>query len=307
MGIVLPNGDIVETRPGTVSPEKRQLLGVAEPLRPAPDRSASGQVVWFTNFEEILPPLWNDALGLMELDDDIRCFNLPSLRLDTGGQSAGATTNPGRTANTSGVIGKTRIHDNFAGRWGLAMWFRFSGLNNTSNSKLSLSIYNRTGIDSNGGDPLTGSLAHHFRVWLDPDGNNNSMHARILDGDASATANGGTPTNPTGTAVYADVLASTNQNGAGTHTYDVATGRLDRVGGWHYIKMVVDFNTGEYRWLQLDSKFIDLTTANAGGAYHKDVTDSGGFAGMHMSVEYHGNTTTPRFVNIAAMRATLEA
>jgi hypothetical protein len=270
-------------------------------LRAVPERIRSGRVVYVEDFEDILPSIWNDTVGFWELDDDIRCLGKPTLRIDTGGQSAGATNDPGRTANISGPVIKLRVADNFVGRWGMAMWFRFTGLNNTSNAKLSMSMYNRTGIDANGGDPLAGSLARHFRVWLDPDGNNNSMHARILDGVASAAANGGTPTLASGTAVYADVVTSTNQNGAGSHTYDLATGRGDRVGGLHYVKMVVDFATGHYVSLQLDSQIVDISS------YQQDITDSAGFGGMHHSIEYHGNTTTRRFVNIGALRGTLES
>lgn len=281
-----PNGTgtILETRP--IGGRARQLVGVAEPIRPAPSKGTGGRVVYVEDFVNDAG-LWNDGLGYVMQDCDIMFCGLPTLRIDTGGQSAGATTDPGRTANTSGVVAKRRIHDNFAGRWGLEMWFRFSSLNLTSNAKLSMSIYNRDGAQ-----------AKHFRVWLDPNGNNAEMHGRILDGAATATANGANPT--TGNvAVYADAITSVLQNGGGSHTYDPPTGRLDRAGGWHWVEMVVDFSTGKYVSLALDSMFVDLST------YSWDVTDTTGFAGMHHSVEFHGNTTTPRFVNIANVIGTL--
>lgn len=300
MSITLPNGVVVESR--AVGGQQRQILAVAEPLRPAPDRSTSGRLIWSEDFTDVIPGIWNDGLGFLEIDDDIRCFGLPSCRFHTGGASAGATTSPNRTASTSGIIAKTRIHDNFAGRWGLSMWFRLTGLNNTSNNKLSMSIYNRTGIDTVQEPPLDGSQARHFRLWLDPNGNNQSMVGRILDGEATAAANPGNEENPTASAVYTAVVTSWNQNGGGSHTYDVPTGRLDRVGGWHYAKLVVDFATGDYVSVQLDSNIVVFEP----GEYKQDVTTSTGFAGMHMSVEYHANTSTPRFVNIAALRGTLE-
>lgn len=302
MAIRLPlngQGPIIESR--AVDGRERQLVAVMEPIRPLGDRAPSGRIVWADDFDGILPKLWNDGLGILELDDDIISPVGPSLRLDTNGQSAGATTNPGRTAVTSGVIAKMRIHDNFAGRWGMSMWFRLTSLNNTSNAKLSMSIYNRTGIDTVQTPPdIPSQEARHFRVWLDPNGNNQSMVARILDGAATAAANSGNPTNPSGTAVYTAVATSWNQNGGGSHTYDVPTRRLDRVGGWHYVKMVVDFATGRYVSLQLDSYVEDIST------YEWDVTASTGFAGMHQSIEYHGNTSTNRYVNIAGLRVTLE-
>ena len=282
-------GTTLETR--TVGGRDRQMVVVAEPVRPMPTKGTTGRVIYKEDFRGVRPGLWNDGLGYIMSDNDITLGGLPSLRLDTGGASAGATSDPGRTANTSGVVAKRRIHDNWAGRWGLEAWFKFTSLNNTSNSKLSMSIYNRNGTQ-----------AKHFRVWLDPAGNNTPMHGRILDGAATAAANPGTPTTGTN-AVYADVLTSTLQNGGGSHTYDPATGRLDLAGGWHWVKMVVDFATGQYISLQLDSLSVDLT---AGSGYFWDITDTTGFAGMHHSFEYHGNTTTRRFVNIANVIGTLE-
>lgn len=289
MSVRLPGngtGTILETR--TVGGRDRQGVMVAEPIRPMPTRGTTGRPVYVEDFRQVSAGFWNDGVGYTMLDTDIWFCGLPTLRLDTGGQSAGATSDPGRTANTSGVVAKRRIHDNFAGRWGMEAWFRFTGLNNTSNSRLSMSIYNRDGAQ-----------AKHFRVWLDPAGNNTPMHARILDGAATNALSG---TSGSGAAVYADVLTSILQNGGGSHTYDPPTGREDLAGGWHWVKMVVDFATGKYIALYLDSMFVDLSTMT----YVWDVTDTTGFAGMHHSFEYHGTTTTPRFVNVANVIGTLE-
>lgn len=293
-------GTTVETRDAPDG-RARQLVSVVDPMRPLGDRAMSGVPVFVDSFDDILPRIWNDGRGFIEIDDDIVAPVGSALRLETNSQNAGATSNPGRTAVTSGVIAKMRIHDNLAGRWGLSMWFRLTGLNNTSNSKLSMSIYNRTGIDTTQTPPdIPSQEARHFRVWLDPNGNNQSMVARILDGAATAAANSGDPTSPSGTAVYTAAATSWNQNGGGSHLYDVPSRRLDRVGGWHWVKMVVDFSTGRYVSLQLDSMIADISE------YEQDVTTSTGFAGMHLSTEYHGNTATNRYVHIAGFRATLE-
>lgn len=292
MTIKLPgNGSGTELETRTVAGRDRQMVGIAEPLRSLPARdAATGRVVYEEDFTGVTPGLWNDGLGFIGIDHDIPFNSKASCRLDTGGQSSGVISDPGRTANVSGVVAKRRIHENFTDRWGMAMWFKFTGLNNTSNTKLSMSMYNRTGAQ-----------AKHFRVWLDPNGNNVPMHGRILDGAASAAANGGTPT--TGlTAVYADAVTSALQFGAGSHTYDPLSGRLDRAGGWHFVKMVVDFATGHYVSLQVDSMKVDVSIA----ATMWDITDTTGFGGMHHSIEYSGGTTTRRFVNIAHIVGTLE-
>lgn len=260
------------------------------PHRQTPSRGTTGWIVYTEDGRALVPGLWNDGLGWVGSDCDIQLNGVPSLRLDTGGKSNGGATSPSRTAITAGVVAKRRIHDNYAGRWGVEFWFRMTSLNLTSNALFSHSIYNRNG-----------SQAHHFRVWLDPNGNNQPMVARILNGEATEAANDPTPHNGAGPAVYEAVLTSTLQNGAGSHTYDPATGRLDRAGGWHYCKMVVDFATGKYVSLQLDSNVADLSM------YRADVTDTTGFAGMHHSWEFSASTGTRRFVNIAGIVGTLEA
>ena len=117
------------------------------------------------------------------------------------------------------------------------------------------------------------------------------MQAKILDGVASAG----------GTATYVTASTSVLQNGAGSHTYDLATGRLDRAGGWHYVKLVTDMNTKRYVSLQLDGQTpVDIST------YQMDVTSSAGFAGMHFSAEFSATTSTARFVNIAQLVGTVE-
>jgi hypothetical protein len=290
MAVQLPpnsTGSVVDTR--SVLGKERQRVVVAEPLRPAPTRIGTGQILYVEDFRAIQPGLWNDGVGWADTDPDILFNGRPSLRLDTGGNSNGAPANPGRTANTSGVVMKRRVHDGYRHPFGVEFWWRFTSLNLTSNALFSMSIYNRNGTQ-----------AHHGRVWLDPNGNNVPMHARILDGTASAAANPGVPT--TGpNAVYADVVTSVNQNGAGTHTWDVASGRLDRAGGWHWCKMVVDFTTLKYVSLQVDGEALtDLST------YNLDITDTTGFAGMHHSFEFSASTATRRYLNVANMIGTVE-
>lgn len=287
-GVQLPpnsTGSIVDTR--TVSGRERQVISVGEPVRAAPTRATAGRILYVEDFCGIQPGLWNDGVGWAGTDFDIMLNGRPSLRLDTGGNSNGGPANPNRTAVTSGVVVKRRIHDGYRHRFGMEFWFRFTSLNLTSNALLSASIYNRNGTQ-----------AHHGRVWLDPAGNNTPMHARILDGAATNTLSG---TNGAGTAVYADVSTSVSQNGAGTHTYDVPSGRLDRAGGWHWCKLVVDFTTLKYVSVQLDGETaVDLST------YNLDVTDTTGFAGMHHSFEFSASTATRRFVNIANIIGTNE-
>lgn len=289
MAVQLPpnsTGSIVDTRTTSLGKE-RELVGVVEPPRPAPTRTAGGHVIYVEDFRAIQPGLWNDGVGWSARDCDIMLNGKPTLRIDTGGNSNGGATNPGRTAITTGVVTKRRILDGYRHKFGVEFWFRLTGLNLTSNALFSASIYNRNGTQ-----------AHHGRVWLDPNGNNQPLVARILDGAASNTLSG---TNGSGTAVYTAVVTSVLQNGGGTHNYDLPSGRLDRAGGWHWCKLVVDFVNLKYVSIQLDGEsVIDLS------AYSLDVTDTTGFAGMHHSFEFSASTTTRRFLNVANMIGTLE-
>jgi hypothetical protein len=284
---VPPNstGAVIETR--TVSGRERQMVALAEPARPAPTRTGLGQLLYVEDFRGVQPGLWNDGVGWAASDTDIMLNGKPTLRVDTGGNSNGGPANPGRTAITSGVVVKRRIHDGYRHRFGMEFWFRMTSLNLTSNTLFSASIYNRNGTQ-----------AHHGRVWLDPNGNNVPMVARVLDGAATNALSG---TVGSAAAVYTAAVTSVSQNGAGTHTYDIPSGRLDRAGGWHWCKLVVDFVTLRYVSVQIDGEAAtDLS------AYSLDVTDTVGFAGMHHSFEFSASTATRRFVNIASIIGTVE-
>jgi len=271
-------GTILDTQ--TESGKDRQVVVVREPVRPAPTRSVGGRIIYVEDFRGIQPGFWNDGVGVAHRDCDIMFNGKPTMRLDPLGNTSGGS-NPGRTAVTTGVITKRRIHDGYRHKFGMEMWFRMTSLNLTSNCWLSMSVYNRDGTN-----------AHHARVWLDPNGNNVPLLGKILDGDASNTA---------GSAVWVTAVTSVLQNGAGTHTYDVPSGRLDRVGGWHSVKLVVDFVTKKYVSLALDGEaLVDLS------AYNMDTTASTGFAGMHHSIEFAATTSTRRFVNVANVIGTLE-
>jgi hypothetical protein len=287
MTIQLPpnsTGTVIES--ATYGTADRQIVAVREPVRDVPTRATGKRLLNVEDFCAIQPGFWNDGLGWAGRDCDIMFNGKPSLRLDTNAQSA-SNSNPNRTAITSGVVTKRRIHDGYRHKFGMEMWFRMSSLNLTSNTFLSMSVYNRNGAQ-----------ATHGRVWLDPNGNNQPMVARILDGAATAAISG---TTSSGTAVYTAVSTSVLQNGAGSHTYDVPSGRLDRAGGWHWVKLVVDFVTGKYVSIQFDGEnVVDLS------AYNLDVTDSTGFAGMHHSVEFSATTATRRFVNVANVIGTIE-
>lgn len=265
----------------------RQVVAVGEPVRSVATRAVGGRLLYVEDFCGVQPGMWNDAVGNASRDCDIMFNGRPTLRLDTAGQANGGAVSPGRTTATSGVVVKRRLHDGFRHRFGMEFWFRMTSLNLTTNTFFSFSMYNRDGTN-----------AQHARVWLDPNGNNVPLVARILDGAATNTLSG---TNPASTAVYAVAVTSVNQNGAGSHTYDVPSGRLDRAGGWHWVKMVVDFATLKYVSLQLDGEPVtDLS------AYSLDTTTSVGMAGMHHSLELSATTSTRRFVNVANVVGTVE-
>lgn len=253
----------------------------------AVSRFASGNVIFVEDFRSPAVSFWNDGVGSSTRDCDITFAGLPSLRLDAQGNTNGGATNPGRTAITTGVVAKRRIHDGFTGRFGVECWFRLTSLNLTSNTMISMSLYNRDGTN-----------AYHSRVWLNPNGNNQPMLAQILDGAATNALSG---TNGSGTAVYTTVATSVLQNGGGSHTFDPPTGRLDRAGGWHYCKMICDMVNKKYVSLQIDGQApVDLS------AYQMDTTTSTGFAGMHFSLEFSASTSTARFANFAQIVGTAE-
>lgn len=253
----------------------------------ARSRYGTGRVLFVEDFRSPAVSFWNDGVGSSTRDCDITFSGLPTLRLDAQGNTNGGAANPGRTAITTGVVAKRRLHDGFSSRFGIEGWFRMTSLNLTSNTLLSMSLYNRDGTS-----------AYHGRVWLDPNGNNQPMVARILDGAATNALSG---TTASGTAVYTAVSTSLLQNGGGTHNFDPPTGRLDRAGGWHYIKMVLDMANKKYVSLQIDGQApVDLS------GYQMDKTDSTGFAGMHFSFEFSASTSTSRFVNVAQIMGTAE-
>jgi len=208
----------------------------------------------------------------------------------TGAAMPAATTlaNPGRTAVTTGVVVKRRIHDNFGDAFGLESWFRLTSSNNTTNTFPTMSIYNRDGVQ-----------AYHGRLWLRPQGNNLPLDILILDGAATAAANaagaGGSA------AVWQKVGTSVLQNSSGTHLYEPFSGRMDRAGGWHWAKLIVDFSTLKYVSCQVDGgPIINLS------GYSLDITTTAGFAGMHLSWEYFGSTSTPRYMHTARWVITKE-
>lgn len=210
----------------------------------------------------------------------------------TGAQAYLATTtaqNPGRTAVTGGVVVKRRIHDNFTDRFGMEFWFRLTSTNNTSGAFPTLSIYNRDGVS-----------AWHGRIWLRPQGNNLPIDLMILDGDQTALVNA---TVLTGSgAAWRNVQTSLNQNSSGTHIYEPSTGRMDRAGGWHWCKLVVDFSTSKYVYAQIDGQpVVDLS------AYALDKTTTAGFAGMHFSAEYCASTSTARYMHTSKWILTKES
>lgn len=254
----------------------------------APSRTSGGRLLFKEDFRAVQPGVWNDALGSAARDIDQMFGGLPTLRLDPQGQVNSGATNPGRTASTSGVVVKRRLIDGFRHKVGLEGWFRFSSTNLTSNAFLSMSIYNRDGTN-----------AYHGRVWLDPNGNNQPLVARILDGTATGIASG---TNPASAATYTAVVTTANQYAAGTHLYNPAGGQLDRAGGWHYVKMVVDMVNKTYVSIQIDGEApVDISS------YTLDITTSTGAAMLHYSWEFSASTSTrPRFVNLANLAGTIE-
>lgn len=215
---------------------------------------------------------------------------------DTGTAADGVTSplttstaiNPSRTAITTGVVAKRRIHDGFLGTFGVETWFRFTSTNNTSNVLPVLSVYNRDGAS-----------AWHGRLWLKVQGNNLPIDACILDGAASAAANADA-LNGAG-AIWRKVDESRLQNGGGTHLYEPGAGRMDRAGGWHWCRLVVDFATKTYVSVQIDGNAaIDLT------AYVLDQTTTSGFAGWHSSFEYAGLTSSARYMHLSRFAITEE-
>lgn len=215
---------------------------------------------------------------------------------DTGTAADGVTApltvptaqNPARTAITTGVVAKRRIHDSFVDTFGVDVWFRLTSTNNTSGAFPSLSLYNRDGTS-----------AWHGRLWFKPQGNNLPLDACILDGAATAAANVD-PLNGAG-AIYRKVDESTIQNSSGSHLYEPSTGRMDQAGGWHWGRLVVNFATKRYVSCQIDGNApVDLS------AYSLDKTTSSGFAGWHSSFEYSAATTTRRFMHIACFAISKE-
>src|SRR5882762_3658583 len=78
-------------------------------------RLGGGRILFIEDFRSPALGMWNDGVGGVNRDCDIMFAGLPSLRLDPQGNTSGGITNPGRTAVTTGVVVKRRIHDGFTG------------------------------------------------------------------------------------------------------------------------------------------------------------------------------------------------
>jgi hypothetical protein len=261
----------------------RHLQFVEERENAAADR----RTLFVEDFRHCAPGMWNDGVGSASRDTNMTFNGMPSCRLDTQGNSGAGLTSPGRTASTSGVVFKRRIHDNFSGVFGVEVWFRFTSLNITSNTYPCLSVYNRDGVD-----------AWHGRLWLDPNGNNQPLVGRVLDGAATKALNGGDGRSGTLTS-WRDVATIEHQYAGGSHLYDISagSGRGDKVGGWHYAALFVDLDAKRYRRAQVDN--IDQTDL---GGFQLDQTASAGAAMMHFSFEFMASTATRRYMHIANVR-----
>jgi len=78
-----------------------------------PTRTSGGQILYVEDFRAVQIGLWNDGVGWAGSDTDIMFGGKPTMRLDTGGNSNGGPANPNRTAITSGVVVKRRVHDGY--------------------------------------------------------------------------------------------------------------------------------------------------------------------------------------------------
>lgn len=260
--------------------DARQMR-LLEQMAGSPERT-----IFIEDFRAPTPNMWNDGAGSASRDTEIWYDGCPMARLDTQGQSSAGATSPGRTAATSGVVFKRRVHDAFSGVFGMELVFRLTSLNITSNTFPCLSVYNRDGVS-----------AWHGRMWLDPGGNNAVIHGRILDGVATPAANGGSPLTGTNT-VWADRLATLQQYAAGSHLYDVSagSGRMDKSGAVHRAKLVVDLKNKRYVSATLNDWTTDLSDLQL------DQTTSSGAAMMHFSFEFCASTATRRYMHIGQVR-----
>ena len=222
--------------------------------------------------------------------------------VDTNANTPGAaipvaqtTSCPGRTAATSGVVFKRRLLNGFNGKFGFDGYFRLTSTNLTSSVYPVMALYNRDGTS-----------AWHTRLWLNPMGNNQPMQIWALDGAATAISNstGGNQLTGSG-AVWRSVATSTNQNGGGSHTFNPVTGAFDYAGGWHYVKIISDFQNRSYVGAFIDGTFVDLSPTSATPLV-MDQTTSAGAAMMHFSLEMMATTSTARNMHWNQPRGTIE-
>jgi hypothetical protein len=267
-------------------------LYVPRSVRSRADAHLKRHVLFQENGVAWPPGMWNDGVGDAYSDAEIMFGSRPTIRLQTQGQTNGSATNPGRTANTSGVVYKRRIQDGFSGIFAIDLWFRLTSTNNNgvANPLFSVSIYNRTGTDTDGTQlglarPVVvqpeRQQQEHRREHSRRHGHRRRQRRCPADRPHGRLHAGRPPTSRTAPART-------------TTTRQPSSGRLDRAGGWHYAYLAVDLKNKKYVECQVDSNpIVDLST------YNLDQTTSAGAAMMHFSTEYSATTSTDRFMNIA--------
>jgi hypothetical protein len=234
------------------------------------------------DFSGIMPDMYNDGAGVAFRDTDIMFNGKHTLRLCPV-QTTTTNVNPGRSANTQGIVCKFR-RNNLVGTTGVPsnvfgweQWMRWTSNGNfTSNIITSSSIYNRDGTNL-----WTG------RLWID---------LRVTPIVLYVLQSGGT---------WAQIGTYNMADGG---TYQPENGLFDRAGQWSYVKLVIDEYNKTYRSVQFNEAFFDLTNSAVLSNNTIDSLADTGTRVLHFSTEYaqRNNPATEQFMNIAQPVATFE-
>lgn len=197
--------------------------------------------------------------------------------------------NPGNSPNTSGVVWKRRIDDQYSGPYGNSVWLHPTGQSSASSNTtiLSVSLYNRDGANF-----TACRLGWQFAIGMNQTAawNNDNTLLWYLDNAA-----------PFGAQQRFVPFAFETRAASSQHSWDPVNGSWDRAGVWHFAKLVTDFNLQQIVSIQVDEK---VYTSMAGRPMYSAAAS--GAKTMHFSVELGQTTSTRRWWNAGPVVGTAE-
>ena len=251
------------------------------------ERTGVPRVLFMEDFRLPSTGMWNDGKrggvgvaglsGTATRDNELTIFGMPTCRLDTQGNSVTANS-PGLTGpDNSGIVFKRRIGNQPAsgGIYSIEFWVNWTSGNHNANSGFSTCIYNRDGTNITAG-----------RLWLDTTVGgftSNAITIKLLQSNQTWVT-----------------LGTSTSSWSGTQ-YDPFLASYDKAGGWHYVKLAVNFTTKTYQRVQFDELEFDVSSTSPSPQNLLISADTSAGKVMHFSIDAASlnSDSTRRFWNIA--------